>query len=55
MAVIDAMIINKSSYERGFAYGTIYKANFNLLHAFYRLKHIVVQVACQIFVKTIVI
>ena len=24
----DAMIINKSSYERGFAYGTIYKANF---------------------------
>ena len=24
----DAMIINKSAYERGFAYGTIYKANF---------------------------
>ena len=24
----DAMIINKSAFERGFAYGTIYKANF---------------------------
>ena len=24
----DAMIINKSAYERGFAYGTVYKANF---------------------------
>jgi len=24
----DAMIINKAAYERGFAYGTVYKANF---------------------------
>ena len=24
----DAMIINKSSFERGFGYGTIYKSDF---------------------------
>lgn len=30
----DAMIINKSAYERGFAAGTVYKSNFlELKHA----------------------
>lgn len=24
----DAMVLNKSSYERGFAHGSIYKAQF---------------------------
>lgn len=28
----DAMIINKSAYERGFAHGSIYKSDFIELH-----------------------